>query len=93
MAEVTININFEDNTVRKNGRDWHTIPIVLARYILCSDASVIKTISDKTVKEREECVWWHVLDINDNEVLWMNNDDGEMVIINNKEDTAYYTNF
>ena len=93
MAEVTINISFEDNTVHKNGHDWCTIPKVLAKYIIGNDASVIKSIADKTVEERDEYVWWQVININDDEELWMNNNDGEMVIINNKEDTAYYTNF
>lgn len=93
MAEITINVSFDSVPQPKNGREWSTLPKYLAKYIIANQASIGNSIYDKTVIKGTETIWWQVIDINHDEELWMNNLDGEMVIINNEEDTAYYTNF
>lgn len=93
MTEKTISVSFASLTKRIYEREWLTIPKFLAKLIITSQTSIRKSIDSKTIKKGDEDVWWRVIDINYDEELWMNNDDGEMVIINNEEDTAYYTNF
>ena len=93
MAEITINISFDSVPQTKNGQEVLTIPKNLVKYIIANQTSIEESLYNKTVEKGTEPIWWKVIDINDDEELWMNNLDGEMVIINNEEDTSYYTNF
>ena len=93
MTTEQITITFESEQEKRDGRDWCTIPKGLVQYIINNEASIENSINDGTVRKREESVWWYVIDAAFGEQLWMNNLDGEMVLIDKNSNIARYTSF
>lgn len=73
------------------GQFWRPIPTTVAETALKSQISV-GDAEDGEEKASTECIWWRVLSPSPTEELWMNNCDGENILLTNG-DTSYYQVF
>ena len=94
-----IEIAFETSVAIRNGEEWEVVPAFVASYVILHELSFGNTFyggNDNVLKVDEddaekESIWWKVMNMDNDEQLWMNNADGEMFIVG--KEIAYYRVF